>query len=411
MTANDAFFQKKQAAAVLKHGILERYPAVFATMTGSTSAQGRVVYLDGYAGPGRYDPEDGEELGAPGSPLLAVQTATTVAKWSRLLHCVFVERNTQYAHNLRSVLEDEAPSSVSFDVLEGDLSERLDDALSIAKESPLLAFLDPFGTALPYDRMVDDLMRRRGQLKTEVLLNLNLEMVWRIGGFLSGDESDSERNTAGRSATLERVDNFLGGDWWRKTFKEARVEGATGAAAKAARIVASEYCAKVYSDTGYRSFSVPIRRRPNHPPLFLMVLFYRHSAAPYQFNESVSGANMAWREHFRQLDLEEELGKVRDEPDLFGSQLTVEMSEREAKAIEDQLDREWVETVSENIRKEIAKRSVLSVEADFSEIYGTSLGLARGKHLRRAWDQLADVGVIRPRDKSTTLRKLKIIRA
>jgi hypothetical protein len=47
LTANEAFFQRKQAAAVLKHGILERYPTVFATMTGSSSRGGRVVYLDG----------------------------------------------------------------------------------------------------------------------------------------------------------------------------------------------------------------------------------------------------------------------------------------------------------------------------------------------------------------------------
>src|SRR5215470_13661789 len=101
-------------------------------MTGSTSNAGRVVYLDGYAGPGRYEPEPGESVGAPGSPLLAVQNASTVAKWSRDLHCVFIERDTSYAENLRQVLSEETPATLKYDVLDGDVEDRLDDALAIA---------------------------------------------------------------------------------------------------------------------------------------------------------------------------------------------------------------------------------------------------------------------------------------
>lgn len=44
------YFEKKQAAAVLKHGILRRYLHVFVSKTGSPA--GEVVYVDGYAGPG-----------------------------------------------------------------------------------------------------------------------------------------------------------------------------------------------------------------------------------------------------------------------------------------------------------------------------------------------------------------------
>lgn len=48
---------------MFKHGILSRYPVVFAAKTGSASPGNRVVFLDGYAGRGEYD--DGQ----PGSPL------------------------------------------------------------------------------------------------------------------------------------------------------------------------------------------------------------------------------------------------------------------------------------------------------------------------------------------------------
>lgn len=412
MTANEDFFQKKQAAAVLKHGILARYPSVFATMTGSTSTAGRVTYLDGYAGPGRYDPEPGDVVGPPGSPLLAIQNATTVANWSRQMHCIFIEHYAKYAANLREVLHNEAPASLKYDILEGDVEDRLDDALAIAGDSPLLAFLDPFGTALPYQHMVNKLMKRGDRLKTEVLLNLNLEMVWRIGGYLSGEEADEERTQAGRSATLERVDNFIGGDWWRETFLKARVSGRRGSAAAAAQQVASEFCRRVGADTRFGSFAVPIRRRPSHNPLFLMILFFRHPVAPYEFNNAASGANADWRQHFRRIDLVEELMKLEEEPDLFGSDLIFEMSEQEATQIEDRLEVGWIDVIKNNIRQLIARQPAVPILSNFAEVYGTTLGLAREKHLRAAWDRLAAENVVRQRNKSEKrLRNMSILRA
>jgi hypothetical protein len=81
VVANEAFFEREQAAAVLKHGILSRYPRMFATMAGKRT--GRVVYFDRYAGPGRY------EDGAPGSPLPAIEAARETAKWAREVECLF----------------------------------------------------------------------------------------------------------------------------------------------------------------------------------------------------------------------------------------------------------------------------------------------------------------------------------
>ena len=56
MADTQEFFDERQGAAVIKHGILRRYLPVFAAKTGSTSAGGRVVYLDGYAGAGGSTP-------------------------------------------------------------------------------------------------------------------------------------------------------------------------------------------------------------------------------------------------------------------------------------------------------------------------------------------------------------------
>lgn len=236
-------------------------------------------------------------------------------------------------------------------------------------------------------------------------------MVWRIGGFLTGDETDEDRTASGRSATLERIDNFLGGAWWRETFRQVRASGLPGSAAAAAQRVASEFCDRVKAATGFGSFAVPIRRRPTHPPLFLMILFYRHAAAPYQFNDAVSGANSDWREHIRQLDLAEELAKQQTEPELFGSEFIVEMSEKDATAAEQRLDHMWSAVIATNIRDLLTSQPALPVEARFADIYGPTMGLAREKHLRAAWDQLVEDGLIQPRNKKEKLRKLTIVRA
>lgn len=44
---------------MLKHAVIDQYATPFASKTGSTSAGARVAFIDGYAGPGRYD--DGAE--------------------------------------------------------------------------------------------------------------------------------------------------------------------------------------------------------------------------------------------------------------------------------------------------------------------------------------------------------------
>lgn len=64
---------------MLKHGIVSRYPTIFASMAGY--GQDEVVLYDAYAGPGRY------EDGSPGSPLLALQTAQRTKSFATCAWC------------------------------------------------------------------------------------------------------------------------------------------------------------------------------------------------------------------------------------------------------------------------------------------------------------------------------------
>ncbi|MFE7243792.1 hypothetical protein [Streptomyces sp. NPDC057580] len=50
-----AYWQGKALPSVFKHELLKRYLPPFGGMTGTQSHDKRVVYLDGYAGEGRYE--------------------------------------------------------------------------------------------------------------------------------------------------------------------------------------------------------------------------------------------------------------------------------------------------------------------------------------------------------------------
>jgi three-Cys-motif partner protein len=208
------------------------------------------VYFDGYAGPGPYDD------GSPGSPLLAVETARATARWDRKVECLFVEKDPAHAANLERTLAEEAPGMMAYQVWPGDVADYVDRALEIAGEDPMFTFLDPFGTALSYANLTAKLLGRASNKPTEVLLNLNLEGVWRIGGLLTGDAKED-----GAEATLNRLNGFFGDNWWRNEFRRARASGDEGSAADAALSVANEFRKRVRAATGFRTFGVEVRRR------------------------------------------------------------------------------------------------------------------------------------------------------
>ena len=118
-----------------KHGVLARYARPFVTKVGSTSAGGRVMVLDGYAGEGRY------ENGAEGSPIFFTRTAREVPA-GRSLELIFVEKNKRRFERLQQILADEA-SGISYSAWRGEVTEHLDSALAMAEGVPFLGLPGP----------------------------------------------------------------------------------------------------------------------------------------------------------------------------------------------------------------------------------------------------------------------------
>ncbi len=193
MPSNDEFFASRRAAAAFKHGLLRRYPVVFAGKAGSITS-GRVVFLDGYAGAGRY------EDGSPGSPLLFVQAARSLAQLRRTVTAVFVEQHPDRCAQLREALAEVDAAEVDYHTVEGDLGLQLPGLLSAAAGSALFAFLDPFGTALDRQQLRSDLLDRSGRAPTEVLLHFSISTVAPGSGACYGRQAGTSGSWTSRTA-------------------------------------------------------------------------------------------------------------------------------------------------------------------------------------------------------------------
>ena len=98
MPASSEFFGERHPQAVLKHGILTRYADHFSSRAG-LATQGRVAFIDGYAGEGRY------KDGTPGSPILLASEGTRAQIVHRRVMLAFVERDEERREALRESLE------------------------------------------------------------------------------------------------------------------------------------------------------------------------------------------------------------------------------------------------------------------------------------------------------------------
>ncbi len=184
-----------------KHVILQRYLEAWLPIL-SLGGFPQVLYIDGFAGPGRYS--GGED----GSPIIAVKAA--LAHRDRIkstLLFYFVERDEARAECLRELLaEIELPTKWRAKVEGG---KTFDEAFPTLRSfytkkgktlPPTFAFLDPFGWDVPM-AIVHDIL---ASPSCEVFINFMYEEVNR---FLSLTEHE------------EKFDRFFGCREWRDCMK------------------------------------------------------------------------------------------------------------------------------------------------------------------------------------------------
>lgn len=169
-----------------KHIILRRYLGAWFAIMGKFNR--RLLYLDGFAGPGVYAD------GSSGSPLIALETLKGHAAFSPHVHYVFLfnEDRADRADELnRNVEALPLPDNVDVHIECGKFEDAAADLIAMLDEkgatlAPTFAFLDPFG---PSGMPIDVVARLLADPKCEVFCYFDLNHLIRFG--TSGGASDT----------------------------------------------------------------------------------------------------------------------------------------------------------------------------------------------------------------------------
>jgi three-Cys-motif partner protein len=378
--ADDRYWELPRLPSVFKHTLLDRYVPQFAGMTGSRSEARRVVYLDGYAGRGRYDD------GSPASPERILRIAQhqgikgTVA-WT----CFFVEAEDDSAAELVQVVEEYVRQGVTATAHHGDVLDVLDDVVRAAVGFPLFLFLDPCGLGIPYDRLVSLLRDKRRDRwpPTEILLNFSLDAVRRIGGLV-GSEYGSEKS-------MRRLDEAVGGDWWRRHF-------ALGVTDTAVETVVTRFGERLMADSGMEIVSVPVRRAPKHKPLYHLLFGTRRQHGLWAFGDSVAWATQAW---WSTLDVQ------TTEEDPYPRLFPVTQVDR--PSIET-VEARAVPAVAGNLEDLLRERPSFRVVDHTDRVFGAFYGQVRERVVRDAIKLLHRDGRTSSDGKGPRIRNLVVVR-
>ncbi len=133
-----------------KHELLMHYLGAWFPIL--ASREQRIIFLDGFAGPGIYS--DGE----PGSPIIALRTLLNHSAFPRYSRCEFIfhfiEADTPRLDRLSSELRqfDPLPSNVKVSTHRGEFVDVIEGVLGSLdtrnrRLAPTLAFVDPFGVS------------------------------------------------------------------------------------------------------------------------------------------------------------------------------------------------------------------------------------------------------------------------
>jgi three-Cys-motif partner protein len=130
-----------------KHVILQNYLGAWFPILSKYSV--RIIYLDGFAGPGLYA---GGEIG---SPVIALKTAIEHKLFKRFKEIVFlfIEKDKERAEVLSEILKGlfpNLPKNIKYTIKSSEFATTLEQVLDElekrgAKLAPTFAFLDPFG--------------------------------------------------------------------------------------------------------------------------------------------------------------------------------------------------------------------------------------------------------------------------
>ena len=188
-----------------KHEILRRYLGAWFPILATYN--GRILYIDGFCGPGRY--KGGED----GSPVIALKEAMkhNTRLSNREITLLFIDGDKRRIDHLKLEL---ASLSIPANFSVSPIHDQFDNTLKgifddLAKQgaylAPTFAFVDPFGfKGIPFD-LVERLLKNP---KTEVFINM---MVDSINRFIEHPDPDIQQQIIDLFGTPKVIDVIKSG--------------------------------------------------------------------------------------------------------------------------------------------------------------------------------------------------------
>jgi three-Cys-motif partner protein len=352
--ADDQYWGQPGLPSVFKHDLLRRYLPRFAGKTGSVTKG--VVYLDGYAGRGRY------QDGTPASAERILQIAEKQGVIGINYRLFFYESNPRSYAILKPVVDEYVARGVQAEAFRNEVIEGLVDVIAAAAGMPLFLFLDPCGLGVPFDVLVNTLTGPRANKwpPTEMLLNFSLEAVRRIAGHVAS-LTPNER-------TMQRLDDALGGNWWRDLVTR-------GVTDEAVDQIVRGFMHRLSRAARMRLFAISVERAPTHKPIYYLVFGTRNPLGLWHFADDTARATETWWSTLdaQEATKEEEAGLVP----LFDIQIPShpDISEVEAEARP---------VIAENLVRLCQQHGKFRVGNFPAEVFGDYLGRVRETVVRAA---------------------------
>jgi len=179
---NDGILWRFDDHTKAKHEILKKYIEAWVAILTQSINIGRVVYIDGFAGPGESIDHE------PGSPLIALYSIIhhkLFDKFKSEIILLFIEKDPKRKEHLEELLRrkfSNLPEKVKYEVIEGEFNDQLSGILNSLDENqselaPTFCFVDPFGWS---DLNLDVLARFMMQDKAELLITFMAGFIKRF---------------------------------------------------------------------------------------------------------------------------------------------------------------------------------------------------------------------------------------
>ena len=213
MAAPKSTLWQREAHTEGKHLVLEHYLKAWFPILGMGNRNGRILFVDGFAGPGEY------EGGAEGSPVVAMRVLSEhPAKIKAEVVFFFIEKEHARARRLEGLVAQwrpRLPASAKVKVREGSFDASMSDVIDELDEqgkrmAPALVMIDPFGiSGMP----MEVIRRILANQKCEVYVSFMWEAMNR---FVSQPEFEAPMDGLFGSGEWRRAKQLVGGE--RKDF-------------------------------------------------------------------------------------------------------------------------------------------------------------------------------------------------